>query len=136
MLCALQFRSILGLAFFQMRLRKLNSVVFLLGAILAAVGLLEHIGVSPLFSTLSLSIADLSLLNLSFFDVLNFLTANVFWMLFVGWLSLALGTKHLSHNSPCQSYLGEVISETGGVPVHVVWTASAPALEQLADPIL
>jgi hypothetical protein len=86
-----------------------------------------------LFPTSSLAVAGLSLPG-----VLSFLAENVFWMLLLGWVLLVIATLDLGRSSPCQSYLGEEISDTGHTPVQFVWKpkTSDPAPERLADPIL
>jgi len=98
-----------------MHMRAPNLGVFILAAILAIIGVVEHLGVPLPIPAISLSIPGLSFLNLSTSGVLSFLTTNAFWIVFLGWVLLTVGTALPKRRSSRQSHLEEVISHSGRV---------------------
>ncbi len=103
-----------------MHLRAPNLGIFILAAILTIIGLVEYLGVPLSIPTVSFSIPGLSFLNLSAHilstsDVLSFLNVNAFWLVFLGWVLLAIGTVASKRRSSAQAHLGEVISDSGRV---------------------
>jgi len=97
-----------------MHLRAPNLGIFILAVILAVLGLVEYLRVPLPIPAISLSIPGFPFLQLSTSDVFGFLTANAFWIVFLGWALLAIGTVQRQRRpSFVEAHLGEVISEAG-----------------------
>jgi hypothetical protein len=72
-----------------MKLRAPNLAVFIVTVLLAIIGVWEYLG-AP-FST-PIPVIALPLFGFSTSDIVSFLTAHAFWIMFLAWVFLALGT--------------------------------------------
>jgi hypothetical protein len=91
-----------------MKLRTPNLALFIVTVLLAIVGIWEYLG-APLSTPIP--VVTLPMFAFSTSDIVGFLTAHAFWIMFAAWLFLAIGTvsphgaraRALSDHSGAQS---------------------------------